>query len=77
MSAFRGGRYDDADALLRDFIARNPGDPRIEDAAFLRMVGRARSHDPEGAAELARRYLAQFPSGLRRREAEQVLHQPR
>ena len=77
MSVFRGGRYDDADALLREFIVRNPADPRVEDATFLRMVGRVRRRDPEGAVEMARRYLGQFPDGLRRREAEQVLQAPR
>jgi hypothetical protein len=76
MSVFRAARYNDADVLLREFIARNPGDPRIEDATFLRMVGCVRRRDPEGAAEMARRYLGQFPDGLCRREAEQVLQAP-
>ena len=76
-SVFRAAHYDDADVLLRDFIARNPGDPRVEDATFLRMVGCVRRRDPDGAAEMARRYLGQFPDGLRRREAEQVLQAPR
>ena len=53
--------------------------PKMEwlNVAFLRMVGRVRGHDPQGAAEMARRYLSQFPDGLRRREAEQVLQAPR
>jgi len=76
MSVFRAARYDDAEVLLRAFIARNPGDPRVEDATFLRMVGRVRRRDSDGAAEMARRYLTQFPEGLRRREAEQVLQAP-
>jgi len=75
LRAFQAGRYQDAETLWQEFLARHADDPRAEDATFLRMVGRARSHDPAGAADMARRYLAQFPNGLRRHEAELVIRQ--
>src|SRR5262249_41109344 len=34
MGVFQSAQYDDADVLLREFIARNPSDPRVEDAMF-------------------------------------------
>jgi TolA-binding protein len=72
VAALRDGRYAEADASLREFLAKNPRDSRAEDAAFLRAVGRSRSGDDAGAAELARDYLARFPQGMRRREAESL-----
>jgi FecR protein len=68
--AFRAGRFDDADGLWQRFLDEHRDDPRAEDAAFLRAVGRARRGDAKGAASLARVYLERFPHGMRRREAE-------
>lgn len=39
---------------------------------FLRAVARSRLGDRGGGAALARAYLAAFPHGLRRREAEEL-----
>jgi hypothetical protein len=72
VEAFRAGRYDEADGLLRAFVAKHPKDPRVEDVAFLRAVGRVRLGDAQGAATLARDYLERFPHGMRRREAEAI-----
>ena len=73
--AFHAGRYDEAEALWREFLSRHPDDARAEDAAFLRIVGRTRAGDRSGAARMARDYLAQFPHGMRRHEAELVSRQ--
>ena len=70
IAAFRAGRYVDADQLLQAFVVANPSDARIEDAAFLRAVSRARMGDESGAATLAREYLRRFPNGMRRPEAQ-------
>jgi len=70
MSAFRAGRYSDAEGLWRQFASEHPQDPRVEDIAFLRAVARTRLGDVEGAAALARSYLNRFPHGMRRKEAE-------
>ena len=77
IAAFRTGRYQDADALLQSFVAANPQDARIEDAAFLRAVSRARLGDKKGSAILAREYLRRFPQGMRRPEAHMLATDPR
>ena len=73
VSAFEGGDYRTADRNFVRFLAEAPGDPRVEDAAFLRAVAHARMGDRHGAAQLAQKYLTQFPSGLRRKEAERLV----
>jgi TolA-binding protein len=70
VAALRAGRYAEADQTWQEFLAKHPGDPRAEDATFLRAVGRERSGDRHGAALLARTYLERFPQGMRRHEAE-------
>jgi TolA-binding protein len=72
IEAFRAGRYDEADSLWKAFVVKHPKDPRAEDVAFLRAVGRVRLGDAQGAATLARAYLDRFPRGMRRREAEAI-----
>jgi hypothetical protein len=72
VNAFNEGSYARSDALLESFARRFPGDPRREDADFLRAMCHARLGDSGGAAALARAYLRTFPGGLRRREAEQL-----
>jgi FecR protein len=69
MKAFSSGSYSDADARFTAFAAAYPGDPRSEDASFLRAVSRSRMGDPAGAAAGAKAYLAAYPNGLRRQEA--------
>jgi hypothetical protein len=74
VAAFRAGDFRRAERLLDRFLSSptSSGDPRIEDACFLRAVARSRSGDTEGAAKLARDYLRRFPNGLRRPEAERM-----
>jgi hypothetical protein len=43
-----------------------------EDATYLRMVALARAGRPTEAATLERAYLARFPEGFRRKEAERL-----
>jgi TolA-binding protein len=73
MATFQAGSYGQADSLLASFTRDFPGDARTEDASFLRAVAHARLGDRKGAAILARAYLAVFPSGLRRKEAEALV----
>jgi hypothetical protein len=72
MSAFSSGNYGEAETSFRAFAARHPADPRAEDATFLSAVASARRGDQQGARALAKRYLARYPNGLRRREAERL-----
>jgi FecR protein/Putative zinc-finger len=73
MAAFQSGRYAEADVLFDSFGRAFPNDARREDTAFLRAVCHARMGDWTGAESLARAYLGEFPSGLRRPEAEQLV----
>jgi TolA-binding protein len=73
MDAFEASAYDRADGLLARFATDFPTDARAEDAMFLRAVARAKSGDSAGAAQRARDYLARYPNGLRRQEAEQLI----
>jgi hypothetical protein len=57
---------------LDRFLEQSPGDARMEDAWFMKTVARSRTGDTDGAAQLARAYLIQFPNGLRRLEAEKI-----
>jgi TolA-binding protein len=75
IDAFRAGHYQEAELFWRSFLDRHGADPRAEDAAFLRAVGRARMGDAAGAGALAREYLQRFPRGMRRREAEALSRQ--
>jgi len=75
IEAFRAGRYQQAELFWGWFLDRHGADPRAEDAAFLRAVGRARMGDAAGAGALAREYLERFPRGMRRREAEALSRQ--
>ncbi len=77
IGAYRVGAYAKADALFAAFIRDYPSNPSCEDAAFLRAVCRQRLGDAPGAATLARAYLARYPSGLRRPEAEQLAAPPK
>jgi FecR protein len=72
VTAFRAGDFARAEQLLDRFLNQATGDPRQEDACFLRAVARSRSGDAEGAAKLAQEYLRRFPNGLRRPEAESL-----
>jgi hypothetical protein len=72
VGALRAGHVSAAAFAFERFIESFPSDPRAEDATFLRAVAHARMGDAEGAAELARQYLARYPKGLRRVEAEQM-----
>jgi hypothetical protein len=72
IGAYRVGAYAKADRSFAAFIRDFPADPSCEDAAFLRAVCHQRIGDPASAASLARAYLAKYPSGLRRPEAERI-----
>jgi TolA-binding protein len=71
-ATFERGAYGVADVKFERFIHAFPGDPRTEDAAYLRAVARSRMGDKEGAAELARTYLELYPHGFRRIEAQRL-----
>jgi hypothetical protein len=74
MRAFEGGSYEKADDLFRRFEKQFSGDPRAEDASFLRIVCALRRGDRSAAEAHAHEYLGAYPDGLRRREVERLLY---
>lgn len=73
MRSFEAGQLSRADAQLLRFSRDFPNDPRCEDSAFLRAVAHARMGDKEGGRALARAYLAAYPNGLRKSDAEHLV----
>lgn len=69
---FVAGSYERADSELLEFMRTFPDDSRCEDASFLSTVARWRMGDRAGARARARRYLAVYPNGLRRPEAQHI-----
>jgi ferric-dicitrate binding protein FerR (iron transport regulator) len=57
------------------FVARYPESPLAESAAVHRL-GLLRRLDPVAARSAARSYLARYPSGYARHDAEQLISQP-
>lgn len=76
MAAFRGGDASEAHRLFTAFASAHPGHPKAEDAAYLRILAAQRAHDDKAARAAATDYLARFPKGFRRPEAEAVRDAP-
>jgi hypothetical protein len=66
------GDYAAAAERLEAFRAEHPGDAHSEDAAFLTLIALQHAGRKDEARAAARRYLAQYPSGYRRAEAEAI-----
>jgi hypothetical protein len=73
MDAFSAGDFGVAEQSFAELARDHPADARVEDAMFLLAVARSRRGDVEGAAQLAREYLARYPRGLRRADAERLV----
>jgi TolA-binding protein len=72
MSAFSAGDYGRAEPLFVAFERDHPGDPRVEDALFLRAVAHSRRGDLAASRAVAREYLERYPRGLRSVEAQRL-----
>lgn len=66
-----GHDCDAASAFLR-FVASRPTDPRVEDAAYLRIIALQRCGADDEMKRAARAYLGRYPSGFRRAEVERL-----
>jgi hypothetical protein len=66
------GDYAAAAERLQAFRADHPGDAHGEDAAFLTVIALQRAGRKDEARAAAHRYLAQYPNGYRRAEAEAI-----
>ena len=72
----RRGDYGAAADRLDTFSTSHPDDDRSEDAAFLVIVAMQRAGRHPEAVTAAKRYVARYPSGYRRDEAEAVIAAP-
>jgi ferric-dicitrate binding protein FerR (iron transport regulator) len=72
VAARKDGRPEAAIATLEQLVTKYPAGPLAESAVAERMTLLA-ARDPIRAAEAARAYVARYPSGFARAEAEAVL----
>lgn len=70
VEALHRGESRDAAAKFARFLERFPGDPRAEDAAYLRVLALRQSGDAGAMQSAARAYLRRYPAGFRRNEVE-------
>jgi hypothetical protein len=71
-SALDRGDNREAAAGFTTFLARHPRDPRLEDAAYLRVIALERCGDRDAVKAAARDYLDRYPAGFRRAEVESL-----
>jgi TolA-binding protein len=69
-AALNAGDHAGAARLFTNFLSSHPRDPRVEDAAYLRVIAFHRSLDKNATERAAGEYLKRFPSGFRRAEVE-------
>lgn len=75
-----GGDADAADQRFADFIAKNPGNPRVEDALFNRLDIAMREGKTDQAKALLKEYQEKYPTGKYVRATDEItslLSQPR
>jgi ferric-dicitrate binding protein FerR (iron transport regulator) len=70
MAALDTGDNRRAAATFASFLARHPGDPRAEDAAYLEVIALQRCGDPDAMKVAGQEYLRRFPTGFRHAEVE-------
>lgn len=70
------GDYGAAAERLRSFRQSHPTDARAEDAAFLAVLALERAGHHAAAVAAAREYLAIYPKGYRRAEAQSISTAP-
>jgi outer membrane protein assembly factor BamD (BamD/ComL family) len=72
MAALRHGDYAGGAAQLDAFSTAHAGDPRADEADYLRAVALQRAGRATEAAAAARQYLARRPVGAHRAEAKEI-----
>ena len=70
VSALNSGNDAAAAALFASFLLDHPSNPRIEDAAYLRVLALHRSGNQSATERAAGEYLRRFPHGFRRTEVK-------
>ena len=78
MGKLEKGDYSGATDALNAFSKKHHGNVLTEDADFLTIVALQRAGRHAAAAQAAQRYLAKYPNGARRSEAQVIAQrQPR
>ena len=72
MAVFQLGRQREAAAAFTRFVAQYPGDPRAEDAAYLRIIAFQKCGAESDMLWAAQRYLERYPTGLRHAEVARL-----
>lgn len=72
MQALRRGDYAGGAAQLETFSTAHAGDPRADEADYLRAIALQRAGHAAEAASAAKQYLARRPAGAHRAEAKQI-----
>jgi hypothetical protein len=72
VAALHRGESRSAAVKFENFLERYPGDPRAEDAAYLRVLALRQSGDQSAMQSAARAYLRRYPKGFRRSEVEKL-----
>jgi len=70
MGEFNAGNYGVAANLFGTYVTTHPGDPRAEDAAYLRVLAVQHLANAGAIRQAARDYLSRYPRGFRRAEVE-------
>lgn len=70
LSALNAGDPARAAAAFAAFLTSYPGDPRAEDASYLRVIALQRSGDAAATRSAAQRHLKRYPGAFRRVEVE-------
>jgi hypothetical protein len=70
MTALDLGDNPQAAAAFASFLEKHSGDPRAEDASYLRVIALQRSGDRAGMRQAALEYLHRYPTGFRHSEVD-------
>jgi hypothetical protein len=73
MAAFNAGHNREAAARFASFVAEHAGDPRAEDAAYLRVLALQRAGDEAGMRATGHEYLQRYRRGFRRAEVQALV----
>jgi FecR protein len=72
LALLNAGNPRQAAAAFSLFLGQHPGDPRAEDAAYLRVLALHQSGDLPATQQAAQRYLERYPAGFRHAEVERL-----
>jgi TolA-binding protein len=72
MAALARGDFSAGASKFESFVATYAHDARVEDALYLRAIALERAHRMADARIVARHYLAAYPNGDHRKQAQRI-----